>query len=34
MYEYETVRNLEVLSADVPHPGNRVLVGEIEVTNR
>jgi hypothetical protein len=31
MYEYETVRNLTVLSADVPTADNRILLGEIQV---
>jgi hypothetical protein len=32
MYEYDTVRNLEIVAAEVPTSGNRVLLGEIEVT--
>jgi hypothetical protein len=31
MYEYDTLRNLDVLSAGVPVADNRVLLGEIEV---
>ncbi len=31
MYEYEAVRNLTVVSAEVPVADNRVLLGEIEV---
>jgi hypothetical protein len=31
MYAHETVRNLAVLSADVPTADDRVLLGEIEV---
>jgi hypothetical protein len=31
MYEHETVRNLAVLSADVPVVSDRLLLGEIEV---
>ena len=31
MYEHDTVRNLAVLSANVPTAGGRVLLGEIEV---
>jgi hypothetical protein len=34
MYEYEPLRNLTVLSADVPTADNRVLLGEIEVMAR
>jgi hypothetical protein len=32
MYEHETVRNLAVLSADVPEADGRLLLGEVEVT--
>jgi hypothetical protein len=32
MYQYEPLRNLTVLSADVPTTDNRILLGEIEVT--
>jgi hypothetical protein len=32
MYEYESLRNLAVLSADVPTSDNRILLGEIKVT--
>ncbi len=31
IYEYETIRNLEVRSAGVPVTDNRLLLGEIEV---
>ena len=31
MYDYETVRNLVVVEAEVPHVDNRILLGEIEV---
>ncbi len=34
MYEYEPLRNLTVLSADVPATDGRILLGEIEVTAR
>jgi hypothetical protein len=31
MYQYPSVRNLEVVSAEVPTDGKRVLLGEIQV---
>jgi hypothetical protein len=31
MYEFPSVRNLEVVSSDLPHDGKRVLLAEIEV---
>ena len=31
MYEYPSVRNLDVVSSDLPHDGKRVLLAEIEV---
>ena len=31
MYEYETIRNLEIVTAEVPTLDNRILLGEIEV---
>jgi hypothetical protein len=33
MYEFPTVRNLTVLSADAPTDGNRVLLGEVRVVS-
>jgi hypothetical protein len=33
MYDFSTVRNLAVVSAEVPTVGNRVLLGEVEVVS-